>query len=328
MKDILVLSGCGPRSAITLGAIKYLWDVGGLEKYKTIVAPGSSSFIAILLACSYTPDEIFNALYSSNPLYKSGPSINIILNIIQKLSLNKMSEFAAPIERLIKDRVKECPTLKQIYDATGYEIYIPVANLTTSDIEFFSYKSTPNLSCIDAIRLACSIPYVFEPLTFKNQNYSSCEISSAFPIDFYRIINASEINKILAINVSGEIFASDEKATLLDHILHFSIRKKQRDDLNRAIKKLGDKLILVDYNLKPFNITTVISNKNENKSMYSYGYKFIKQMLGGVVYRDDDIIQEVDTLPNPVFPSFSAVTTTTTTTTLQAPPSPSTKNHE
>ena len=87
----------------------------------------------------------------------------------------------------------------ELYQSTQKTLVVSVTNLTERHVEYYSYISTPKLSCLNAVRASCSIPGLFKPVRRGGSIYIDGSILDNLPI---QIID-DNFSPLLGIVVSG-----------------------------------------------------------------------------------------------------------------------------
>jgi predicted acylesterase/phospholipase RssA len=180
--DTLVLSGGGVHGVSILGALHYIYEnrLNMLEGIKYYSGTSVGAYICYLLIIGLTPMEIFTYVCSKvnnisltnltiyNLINKHGCIPNEFINHIVFLTLEKTG--------------KENLTFKQLYDTYNKELVVCAFNVTVKEPRYFSYRLTPDMSCIDALRLTSAIPLVFTKQYYKGELYIDGAVTNCFPI--------------------------------------------------------------------------------------------------------------------------------------------------
>jgi len=168
------------------------------KKVDTYVATSVGSLISLLLICGYSPMEIFREIYTSQRFFDI--SRTSIWDVINKSGLIPMDNLTSQIEKLVKEKLKEIPTLKELQEKTGKILITVAVNLTDMEVEYFSPDTHPHLNALEAVTLSCALPLVFQKQFYKDKLYVDGGLGNGFPI---RYIDDS-VSKILGIVVSGQ----------------------------------------------------------------------------------------------------------------------------
>jgi predicted acylesterase/phospholipase RssA len=166
----LVLSGGGVKCIYLLG---FLYGLD-LRTISTFIGVSSGAALCFLLALGYSPFYIFLKLLRNSDWLKHSHNNglfdnNFISDFMSKLLIEKMH---------IKDI-----TFDELYKRTNKRLVINAYNITKTRQEIFSYHSTPYMSCIKAIHLSSSIPFIFEASVWDNNIYIDGGLVNNFPLD-------------------------------------------------------------------------------------------------------------------------------------------------
>lgn len=169
--DAISLSGGGSKGILHLGVLHYYYECGLYNPECVTDYSGTSigSVISLLLVCGYTPMEIFKEIYDMDSFFTLG-DCNGFFAAIQNSGLLNINRFADKIAELVKKKLGCVPSLKKLRKLSSKSLYISATNVTTMLEDIYSYKTTPKLNCIDAIKISCSLPLIFQKLKYNDNN--------------------------------------------------------------------------------------------------------------------------------------------------------------
>ena len=178
--EILVIGPGGNKGLLYLGALKYLIDENYMDFIHTYVGCSVGSILSLLIVIGHPIEKI--------------TELSFVTELINEISLNSFvlnggfSNSNHIINRLkiILYTKYECvPTFEELYEATGKELSVVAYNLTHHKIEYFNYKTTPNVKCLDAVRLSINMPLVYERVKYNNCTYIDGAMGNPYPVDLY-----------------------------------------------------------------------------------------------------------------------------------------------
>ena len=177
----IVIAGGSVKGFAFLGVLQYLQDKYMLRKVTRYYGTSIGSSIAYLLSIGYTPTEIMILLITERVLEK----IHDIspLNCVNGKGAVSMQPLLNFLEKITIKKIGYCPTFEHIYRRYSKFLTIVTHNLTTGDTEYMNPETHPDMSCITAIRMSCSIPLVFETYKYKDAFYTDGCITDPFPIE-------------------------------------------------------------------------------------------------------------------------------------------------
>lgn len=175
MKDInsIVISGGGLHGIMILGALQKALDENkfSLTNIDLFVGTSVGSIISYFLIIGLYPTEIITYLvkhqdelntmavkFSMMKLFKleGGISFSYIQNILEQITLEKTGTLF---------------TMKSLYDKYNKELVCVTFNYTTNQIEYINHENYPDLPCMLAIKMSCSLPIIFEKCMYNNNHY-------------------------------------------------------------------------------------------------------------------------------------------------------------
>jgi predicted acylesterase/phospholipase RssA len=196
----LVLGGGGLRGIISLGALHYyaehrLIDFSLIEEY---AGTSIGAAICLLLVCGYTPYEIYDDVRSSFDNLIDFNNLNLF-DFLKNFGLASIEPFVDVISEMVERKLGCIPSLKKLHELTGKKLMISVTNLTKMRTDCYSHLTTPGLSCVNAVKISCSLPIVFGRLTYKGDQVTDGGLLNNIPYDFI-----SSSTKTLSIATTGE----------------------------------------------------------------------------------------------------------------------------
>ena len=212
-KKILVLSGGGTKGICQLGLLHFFEENNYINFSDINVYCGTSvgSIICFLLICGFKPIEIFSYIYNIDSIFEN-IQIRDFINqekCIRGFGIVSIDIIEKHIRKIIdsKNNINSCVidpdiTFLELYEKFGIEFIVTGTNITFARIEYFDYVNNPNLKCIDAIKISCCIPFIFQKISYNNCFYSDGGIMDNYPIryiyekySFAKIIGIASISK-------------------------------------------------------------------------------------------------------------------------------------
>lgn len=180
----VVLSGGETKGIAQLGALHYFWETGQLspENVTHYAASSVGSLVALLLVCGYTPFNIWSEVHEIDSLFSRQPS-QTLHTLASGFGLMSVDGILGKVQELVEARFSPPPTLYELYKHTGKTLVITVTNLSLQQTEYCSYKLTPNLSCLDAVRSSCNIPALFQKIERNGSVYLDGSLLDNFPLN-------------------------------------------------------------------------------------------------------------------------------------------------
>jgi len=179
----LVLSGGGIKGISFVGAIKILNLYGILDTIDTYVGCSAGAIISLFLSIGYQHYELYQLFTKIN--FFDYQEINVE-NFLTKKGMDSGNKLMRLFEAITKRKgVSFETTFIDLYQKTSKELIIGGSNITTNRVRYFSYKNTPNVSVLQALRISISYPFIFEPVEFENHIYIDGALLDPFPIKYF-----------------------------------------------------------------------------------------------------------------------------------------------
>ena len=118
-------------------------------------------------------------------------------------------------------------TLKELYGYTKINLYFYTTELNNFSKIEISHKSHPNLSVIKAITMSCSIPFLFKPVYYNNNNYLDGAICINTPLNECLLNEQCNIEEIIVLE--------NDKNNPIDSSNSFYINNNYKFDTNHKI---------------------------------------------------------------------------------------------
>lgn len=183
--NTLCLSSGGIRGFYLLGAIKYLVDkkIIDMNNINTFIGTSIGSIISLLLSIGHSIDTLINIFYTMD-FSKLDIELNFD-NIFENYGIDNATKIITVIQTLLYDKINLYDiSFKNLFEKTKKEIKIISVNYSKQKEVLFSYKTSPNMSVILAIRMSISIPFIFNPVKYKGDLYIDGAILNHFGIEY------------------------------------------------------------------------------------------------------------------------------------------------
>lgn len=198
--DAVVLSGGGTNGILTLGSLHFYHELGKLSLINIKEYAGASigSVICLLMVCGYTPLELFKEICLIDDFFEVKGVFNILHNI-KNMGIMSIDNFIDRIKLLVLKKMGEIHTLKKLHEITGKKLYIPATDISNVKEIKYSYLTSPEMSCIEAVKHSCNIPIVFHKIKHNSNFIVDGGVSNNYPWDYI----SGDCKNILGIYISG-----------------------------------------------------------------------------------------------------------------------------
>ena len=268
--EMIAMSGGGLKGIIQLGTLHYYYEKGLYDQKTVHTYAGTSigSVISLLLICGYTPMDIFSSVYTTNKFFKTEDSLSL-WDIMEKRGLMSIDSFINIIGDLVKKKLGEIPTLKQLHEKTGKTFYVVAANISSVEPEYFSYKTHPSLSVLDAIKMSSSLPLLFPCVEYNGNCYVDGGLADGFPI--HHIDDGK--SRILGIVVYGADRSLKED-TLMGYIYRL-INLPINTITKLRCKNLGSNVTLIEIDCGDIPVIQFSMSSEKKMEMFLKGYNTV-----------------------------------------------------
>lgn len=172
--DTIVISGGGSLGIMLLGAIqscvdKKIIDFNVLNMY---VGTSVGSIVSYLIIIGFTPIDIVLIIVKYSKLFnKMMSEFNIVkmINMEGAVSFHTLKEI---LEEITFNKTgRSVFTMKGLYKHFNKELICVTYNYTKRQTEYISHYNYPDLPCILALQMSCSLPFIFEKCIYNDNWY-------------------------------------------------------------------------------------------------------------------------------------------------------------
>lgn len=272
MFDTLVLSGGSTKGFYLLGALQAFLDLDGGCSFKNYVGCSVGSILCYLLIIGYTPTEILVELCSHTWLE------SIHINVVSLVSGSGFTSFS-PIKEALEDltlkKLSFLPTMKDLDEKYGKKLYCTTYNMSLCKTEYISVENYPDLPCLNALRMSCNIPLVFDRYMVNSCYYIDGGFTHNFPIKFAEQIG----EKILGIylNVDESSLRDDPESSIGSYIFKL-LQIPVVNTMKNEINSITDKSTVVAINSGEYqSILNFNISLQRRLRLFSSGYTQLKE---------------------------------------------------
>lgn len=276
MYDTLVLSGGAVRGFGLLGAIQYIQDRDWLKNIHKYIGTSIGSLLGYLLCIGYTPTEIM-VFMCQKGLFEKISNVDVMM-MIQGGGALSFSIIQEMIEKMTIQKIKKYITFEELYTRFNKQLIVCVYNQTTNTTEYISKDTQPNMNCITAIRMSCSLPFLFQSFLYDDCQYIDGGIANNFPIN-----QVLPEDTAIGIHLTAQVVPIDDHNNILKRIYSTLLIPIQRIE-ELIIKENHDKNItIVDIKLESFKSLHFNLTNTDKFDMFSTGYQSIKNHFTNII---------------------------------------------
>jgi NTE family protein len=272
MYETITLSGSSTNGMITLGALQYIYDKHLHQSIKHYVGTSSGSVLGTLLSIGYTPLELMCKV-CIDKAYDRIHNFNISSMVLLGKGLINFQQIEDILYDGIMEKIGFIPTLKQIKETFGKTVVYVTYNMTLGQREYISYVNFPELSCLAAIRMSSSLPFVFTPYEVNENIYVDGGIVDNFPLE-YAEKTFEGMNLGICIVSPTKIDHETDNINFLKSLVYILLRTVVEDTVSRS--KPTTDTVLIEQTSSFFNFN---ATNHEILSMFDIGYDKCKTQL-------------------------------------------------
>ncbi|XP_071111820.1 uncharacterized protein [Haliotis cracherodii] len=165
--DNIVFEGGGAKGIAYMGTLEVLQEVGIYDKLHRFAGVSMGAVFATLMALGFTPREVkefSRTLDASAFLDATCGYLAFLPNLAWSYGWHPAKKFYNAMSEQIREKHGDSLlTFGKLYHDHGKELCIVAANMSTSSVEYFHPKTTPDFPIMEALAMSFSIPVVMKP---------------------------------------------------------------------------------------------------------------------------------------------------------------------
>lgn len=254
----LVISGGDIKGVYALGALHHIYSTypEKVDKISKYVGTSIGALICYLLIIGYTPFELIEYIVHSTFL-DDLKNLNLA-NLVQRKGMLNYYIIQEHLEGLTVNKIGKFMTLADLYLKTNKELVCTTYNYTTGELEYLSYRNSPDLPALTAVRMSCNIPILFDRFFYNGYEYIDGGFGNNFPID--KAIKEDEVKGgVLGLYLDGQLRRSDSSdnniAKFIVHLLLLPSHIEESSKIDKYAKVadiitiISDKFHLLDFDM-------------------------------------------------------------------------------
>lgn len=277
--DTLCITGGAFKGISYLGVLKYLIDDNyiDIEKINKFIGVSVGSIISLLFVLGISIDVIINIFVNINfsELFKEKSSfLYSIFKLGKYKGIYDSYEHIYLLRQILKYKMgSDTITFKELYEINKKKFFIIGTNISKVNEIIFSYKHTPNIPVMFAIKISTSVPIIFKPVKDIDTYYGDGSIINNVPLCLCNRHTTLGITT----TVKNTSMSSYNSTTNKIYKLYNSYNNK----IIKLYKLLGYKLIIVPFNKEP-ELVKYLPNEKWKKLVYfllKYGKNIAEQFI-------------------------------------------------
>jgi predicted acylesterase/phospholipase RssA len=269
LKNILIISGGGMKGYCALGAVCKLKELEIIDEPDVYCGTSIGSSLCFLLAIGYSCEDIFSILYDINSDMLIKYNIDTILND-SHFGIANLDAFISVINILVKKKkISRKITFKKLFNKFKKDLIITGVCLNENKLHYFNHINNPDMPIITAIKISCSIPFIFKPVLYNNKVWIDGGCLNNYPINYF----IDRLDDVIGISLEDEeIFIEkfDDIPSYFIQIFKCILKGLNFDKYEKYYKNTIK--IKVTSNYTFFDIT-----KEEKKILFNHGYNTVEK---------------------------------------------------
>jgi NTE family protein len=272
--NAIVMSGGGLKGFALLGAMQYMIDNKLIGNIKYYSGTSIGAIISYFLAIGYTPIEMIVYIITHNVFDKKDhKSIDSILN---GEGIYDFSIYSSHFKKMSLDKIGYIPTFKDLYEKMNVTLFTCTYNITKKKKEYLSIYTYPDMSCIDAITLSSSLPFIFNDCIYKDEYFIDGGIVDNCP--FFPIIENVKDDLLHVVIFNLQTNLNNKYERLVDKIV--MLLTIPIDELQSIqLKNITENCLYINVKIRDISFYDFHINHSEKLEIFSLGYNCAKNIL-------------------------------------------------
>jgi predicted acylesterase/phospholipase RssA len=269
LKNILIISGGGMKGYSALGAVSKLKELEIIDEPDVYCGTSVGSSLCFLLSIGYSSEDIFTILHDIDSEMLIKYNIDAIFND-SYLGIASLDAFISVITILTKKKnISRKITFKKLFNKFKKELIITGVSVNDAKLYYFNHINTPDMEIITAIKISCSIPFIFKPVEYDNKVWIDGGCFNNYPIDYF----IDKLEDVIGISLEDEetfIESFNDVASYISQVFKCIIKGLNFGKYDKFKKNTIKIEVFSKYNF--FDIT-----KEEKKVLYNHGYNTVNE---------------------------------------------------
>jgi predicted acylesterase/phospholipase RssA len=274
---VLVLSGGGLKGVILLGMLHRIFNTQTSDKkssfsnLEAFVGTSIGSVICFLLIIGLAPVEILSNICTGE-FNGDSSQLNIPL-LFSNCGVLSIENFFEPIQKRTEEILGFIPTMLELYELFHKEFVCVTHNITLDETIYIDHLSHPNLSCIEALKMSCNIPFIFEKYMYDKCFFIDGAFSDNFAVEY--TCSRYKDKKILGLYIEKDHSLIREKykddiMNYTESILSLSVRMNSKRSKKFQSSSLETVMVTVGDNFPNLKL-----NSSQQFESFSLGFKAV-----------------------------------------------------
>ena len=260
----IVFSGGAIKGMSYIGVLKYFEENDLVKNIKQLTGTSIGGFFAFLICLGYKSKDLTDIIRYLDFNNLRDISSDSILNFFETWGIDTGNKFIHFIKALVKSKgFSEEINFQQLYDITKLKLTITGTCVNDQETIYYNYENSPEMLILDALRISCSIPILYQCVKQNEKVYVDGFILNNYPIEFFD----NEIDKTIGFCIYQERKKTIENAEeYIFALINCMLNKIQKMSSNKYKKQT----IVIETNISGLNFDLTQEDK---ETLINDGYR-------------------------------------------------------
>lgn len=276
----LIFAGGGIKCLAFIGALEVLDDHGHLTKIKRVIGSSAGAMVAVLVACKFTPMEIYHVISTLN--FTSLLDNSSVIRNLWRLIFSYGYYDSWPVIQVVAEALRErgipdTITFQEVYEQFGTELVITGTCLNKRRVEYFCRKTHPDMSIILATKISASLPIFFEPVEYQGNIYTDGAVLCGMPIHILKPIDP-KLKRTIGLSVICDRNKGDmEVSNLFEFVETLMYTMSKHAEKGKLKEKYLDRIVTI--HTKEINTTDFTISQEAKENLVQLGRNAMNDFL-------------------------------------------------
>ena len=276
----IVIAGGGTNVFNLVGGIKYCIEknIINLNDIDTFIGTSAGSFICTMLVLNFNIEDVIDVYINdiSKKLNFNFKNIYVTERINEKSIYSNKVLIESYEQFFIKHNDGQIPTLLDIKNKYGKNIFYTVYNLTKNKLEYINYENSPDLLVTHACAMSSCIPFIFNPIEYNKCFYIDGGIKSNYSVE---ITEKYSDKKFIGFGLT--FLSNYSKMNIFEFLFYFIFENSRKYQVTKIKKSTNcdSYCMTIVYNDDREGENLLIVTKNTIIKYMESGYKYMENKL-------------------------------------------------
>ena len=275
LKNILIISGGGMKGYCALGAVSKLKELEIIDEPDVFCGTSIGSSMCFLLSIGYSSEELITILYDIDSEMLIKYNIDAIFND-PHFGIANLDAFMSVITILVKKKnISRKITFKKLFNKFKKDLIITGVSVNDVKLYYFNHINTPDMEILTAIKISCSIPFIFKPVEYNNKIWIDGGCFNNYPIDYF----IDKLDDVIGISLEDdEIFIEtfNDVPSYITQVFKCILKGLNFGKYEKFKKNTIKIKVYSKYNF--FDIP-----REEKKVLYNHGYNTVDEFYKNLI---------------------------------------------